>query len=111
MGRVETGVGVVPAGGGTKEMVLRAIDAAEGAPASRMAGSIEYFDALRRNFELIGMAKVSTSAADARLLGYLSRSDRITVHRDRLVTDAKQAVLTLANAGYAPPAPREVPAA
>ena len=50
------------------------------------------------------MAKVSTSAADARLLGYLSASDRITAHRDRLVHDAKQAAITLAGAGYAPPA-------
>ena len=49
------------------------------------------------------MAKVSTSAADARLLGYLSASDRITAHRDRLLHDARQAALTLAGAGYAPP--------
>ncbi|MGC2404571.1 MAG: 3-hydroxyacyl-CoA dehydrogenase NAD-binding domain-containing protein [Acidobacteriaceae bacterium] len=111
MGLVETGVGVVPAGGGTKEMVLRAVDAAEGVLASRVAGSTEYFDALKRNFELIAMAKVSTSAADARLFGYLSPSDRITVHRDRLLADAKQAALALANAGYSPPIHRDVPAA
>ena len=85
MGLVETGVGVVPGGGGTKEMVLRAVDSAAAIlsaagrdAAARLAGSTEYFDALKRNFELIGMAKVSTSAADARLLGYLSPSDRIT---------------------------------
>ncbi len=118
MGLVETGVGVVPGGGGTKEMVLRAVDSATAIlsatgrdATARLAGSTEYFDALRRNFELIGMAKVSTSAADARLLGYLSPSDRITAHRDRLVHDARQAAMTLAGAGYAPPAPREVPAA
>ena len=117
MGLVETGVGVVPAGGGTKEMVLRAVDSAVGVlsatgrdatPPRRLD---RIFDALKRNFEVIAMAKVSTSAADARLLGYLSASDHITAHRDRLVNDAKQAALTLAGAGYAPPAPREIPAA
>src|SRR6202035_2139005 len=73
MGLVETGVGVVPAGGGTKEMILRAVDSAVSVlsatgrdAVARLAGSTEYFDALKRNFELIGMAKVSTSAADAR---------------------------------------------
>lgn len=118
MGLVETGVGVVPGGGGTKEMVLHAIDSAisvlsaSGRDATaRLAGSTEYFDALKRNFELIALAKVSTSAADARLLGYLSPSDRITMHRDRIVHDARQAAITLADAGYAPTAPREVPAA
>jgi 3-hydroxyacyl-CoA dehydrogenase len=118
MGLVETGVGVVPGGGGTKEMVLRAVDSAaailsaSGRDAvARLAGSTEYFDALKRNFELIGLAKVSTSAAEARLLGYLSASDRITAHRDRLVHDARQAAITLAGAGYAAPTPREVPAA
>ena len=118
MGLVETGVGVVPAGGGTKEMVLRAVDSAVGVlsaagrdASARLAGSTEYFDALKRNFEVIAMAKVSTSAADARLLGYLSPSDRITAHRDRVLHDARQAATTLAGAGYSRPAPREVPAA
>ncbi len=95
MGLVETGVGVVPAGGGTKEMVLRS----------------DNFEALKRNFETIGMAKVSTSAAEARGLGLLSPSDHITFHRDRLLADAKQVAQTLAEAAYAPPSPREVPAA
>ncbi len=118
MGLVETGVGVVPGGGGTKEMVLRAVDSAAAIlsaagrdAAARLAGSTEYFDALKRNFELIGLAKVSTSAADARLLGYLSPSDRITAHRDRVLHDARQAAMTLAGAGYSAPAPRELPAA
>ena len=118
MGLVEAGVGVVPAGGGTKEMVLRAVDSAVGVlsaagkdSTARLSGSAEYFDALKRNFEVIAMAKVSTSAADARLLGYLSTSDRITAHRERLVNDAKQAAITLAGAGYSVPIHREVPAA
>ena len=118
MGLVETGVGVVPGGGGTKEMVLRAVDSAVGVlsasgrdATTRLAGSTEYFDALKRNFELVALAKVSTSAADARLLGYLSASDRITAHRDRVVHDAQQAAITLAGAGYSAPTPREIPAA
>jgi 3-hydroxyacyl-CoA dehydrogenase len=118
MGLVETGVGVVPAGGGTKEMALRAVDSAVGVlsaagkdATARLAGSTEYFDSLKRNFELIAMAKVSTSAADARLLGYLSPSDHITAHRDRVVHNAKQSVITLAGAGYSAPIAREVPAA
>ena len=118
MGLVETGVGVVPGGGGTKEMVLRAVDSAVGVlsasgrdATTRLAGSTEYFDALKRNFELIALAKVSTSAADARLLGYLSASDRITAHRDRVVHDAQQVAITLAGAGYSAPIPREIPAA
>jgi 3-hydroxyacyl-CoA dehydrogenase len=110
MGLVETGVGVVPGGGGTKEMVLRAVDSAA-AVTKHVAGSTEYFDALKRNFELIGLAKVSTSAAEARLLGCLRPSDRVTAQRDRLVCDARQAAVTLAGAGYAPPSPREIPAA
>jgi 3-hydroxyacyl-CoA dehydrogenase len=117
MGLVETGVGVVPAGGGTKEMALRAVDSAVGVlsaagkdATARLAGSTEYFDALKRNFEVIAMAKVSTSAADARLLGYLNPSDRITAHRERVVHDAKQAAITLAGAGYSAPIAREVPA-
>lgn len=110
MGLVETGVGVVPGGGGAKEMVLRAVDSAA-AVTTQVAGSTEYFDALKRNFELIGLAKVSTSAAEARLLGYLRPSDRVTARRDRLVHDARQAAVTLAGAGYAPPSPREIPAA
>ncbi len=118
LGLVETGVGVVPGGGGTREMVLRAVDSAVSVLSSagrdanaRLANSTEYFDALKRNFELIAMAKVSTSAADARLLGYLNPSDRVTAHRDRVVHDARQAAITLAGAGYAPPVPRTVPAA
>jgi 3-hydroxyacyl-CoA dehydrogenase len=118
MGLVETGVGVVPAGGGTKEMALRAVDSAVGVlsaagrdASQRLAGSTEYFDALKRNFELIGLAKVSTSAADARLLGYLNSSDRTTAHRDRVLHDARQAALTLADVGYSAPAPHEIPAA
>ena len=94
MGLVESGVGLLPAGGGCKEMTLRALDAA--AP-----------DALRRTFENIAMAKASTSAFEARRLGFLPDGDRITMNRERLLNDAKELALGIASAGYAPPAPRE----
>ena len=95
---VETGVGLLPAGGGCKEMTLRACDAA--AP-----------DALRRAFETVAMAKASTSAFEARRLGFLSDGDRITMNRERLLNDAKESALGIASAGYAPPAPRaDIPA-
>lgn len=87
MGLVEVGVGLIPAGGGTKEMLLRA-------PSAQAA------------FELIGFGKVSTSGPDARRLGYLRDADGITMNRERLITDAKAMALTLARAGYQPPVRR-----
>ncbi len=118
MGLVEAGVGLIPAGGGSKEMALRAADAAAGIlspsgreAALRVAGSIEYFDALKRSFEQIALAKVSSSAAEARAFGYLRASDSITVHRERLLLDAKRRAAALAASGYFPPAPRRIPAA
>jgi 3-hydroxyacyl-CoA dehydrogenase len=104
MGLVETGVGLLPAGGGCKEMTLLA---AEG----RRAESVELMESLRRNFETIAMAKVSTSAADARQLALLSAADGMTMNRGRLLSDAKSKARALADAGYAPPAPRsDIPA-
>jgi 3-hydroxyacyl-CoA dehydrogenase len=76
MGLVEAGVGLVPAGGGCKEMLLRLRDP-------------------RRVFELIGMAKVSTSAQDAQNLGLLHKADRITMNPERLLCDAKTLALSL----------------
>ena len=118
VGLVETGVGLIPAGGGTKEMLLRAIDAAIALapadprdPPSRFAQSAELATALRRSFETIALAKVSTSAADARSLGLLAPSDRITLNRERLLLDAKAQATTLAAAGYTAPQPRtQIPA-
>jgi 3-hydroxyacyl-CoA dehydrogenase len=117
IGLVEAGVGLIPAGGGTKEMLLRAVDSAaalagpeprEQSPgtASRFAQSVEMATALRRAFETIALAKVSTSAADARSLGLVSAADRITMNRERLLLDAKAQAATLAGAGYTPPQPR-----
>jgi 3-hydroxyacyl-CoA dehydrogenase len=118
IGLVEAGVGLIPAGGGTKEMLLRAIDAAAALapadprdPLSRFAQSAELATALRRTFETIALAKVSTSAAEARSLGLMSSTDRITMNRERLLLDAKAQTALLAGTGYAAPQPRkQIPA-
>ena len=113
IGLVEAGVGLIPAGGGTKEMLLRAVDSAAALappdprdPPSRFAQSAEMGTALRRVFENIAMAKVSTSAAEARALGLLAPADRITLNRERLLLDAKAQAAMLAAAGYSAPQPR-----
>ena len=115
IGLVEAGVGLIPGGGGTKEMLLRAVDAAA-APGARRdpkgpavavcADRRRCWPALRRTLETIAMAKVSTSAAEARALGLLAASDRITLNRERLLLDAKAQAAALAEAGYAAPRPR-----
>jgi 3-hydroxyacyl-CoA dehydrogenase len=111
MGLVETGVGLLPAGGGCKEMTLRAIQAAAAVQDGGRGESVEIVDAMRRTFESIAMAKVSTSAAEARHLGHLDSADGLTMNRDRLLTDAKEVAGDLAKAGYAPPLPRtDIPA-
>jgi 3-hydroxyacyl-CoA dehydrogenase len=118
IGLVESGVGLIPGGGGTKEMLLRAVDSAAALappdprdPPSRFAQSAELVAALKRSLEAIAMAKVSTSAAEARTLGLLSTSDRITLNRERLLLDAKSLAADLAAAGYTAPVPRtQIPA-
>jgi 3-hydroxyacyl-CoA dehydrogenase len=111
MGLVETGVGLLPAGGGCKEMALHAVETAAAFRESGRGESVELMDALRRNFETIAMAKVSTSAVDARRLGFVSQGDRITMNRERLLLDAKHLARAIADAGYAPPVPRtDIPA-
>jgi 3-hydroxyacyl-CoA dehydrogenase len=97
IGLVEAGVGVIPAGAGTKEMTLRA---AEATPAGA-----DLLPAIQRAFEAIGFAKVSTSAAHARQLGYLRPADAITMNRDRLLADAKAHALQRVAEGYQPPVP------
>ena len=94
-------------------MLLRAVDSAAALappdprdPPSRFAQSAEMGTALRRVFENIAMAKVSTSAAEARALGLLAPADRITLNRERLLLDAKAQAATLAGAGYSAPQPR-----
>jgi 3-hydroxyacyl-CoA dehydrogenase len=103
MGLVEVGVGVVPAGGGTKEMALRALD--------RCAGvEVDAFPFLRRAFETIAMAKVSTSGAEALKL-YLSPADSLSPNPDRLLHEAAELARGLARAGHRALRPRtDVPA-
>jgi 3-hydroxyacyl-CoA dehydrogenase len=113
IGLVEAGVGLIPAGGGTKEMLLRAVDAATELappdprePLSKFAQSAEMGTALKWALETMAMAKVSTSAAEARTLGLFDQADRITMNRERLLLDAKAEALALAEGGYAAPQPR-----
>ncbi|HEX6939723.1 MAG TPA: 3-hydroxyacyl-CoA dehydrogenase/enoyl-CoA hydratase family protein [Longimicrobiales bacterium] len=103
MGLVEAGVGLIPAGGGTKELLFRFTEelaSYEGA---------DPFGAVRRAFQTIALARTSTSALEARKLGYLRDRDRVTMNRDRLIADAKARVLDLAP-DYAPPPPRVITA-
>ncbi len=114
-GLVEVGVGLLPGGGGCKEMLLRAVD---GAAASHgkssgdgLAGSVEMMEAMKKAFEAIATAKVATSAHEARGLGFLCDSDRITMNRERVLSDAKARALELARAAYEPPLARtDIPA-
>ena len=103
MGLVEVGVGLIPAGGGTTEVVFRFT--------SELASyeEADLFEAVKRAFQLIAMAKTSTSALDARKLGFLRDRDRITMNRDRLLADAVARVAELAP-DYVPAPPRVVTA-
>ncbi len=114
-GLVEVGVGLLPGGGGCKEMLLRAVDRAAASrgrvSGETLAGSVEMMEAMKKAFETIATAKVATSAHEARGLGFLADSDRITMNRERVLSDAKARALELTHAGYEPPAPRtDIPA-
>jgi 3-hydroxyacyl-CoA dehydrogenase len=98
IGLVEVGVGLIPAGGGTKEMLARAVE--------DLPGNVDLLPAVQRVFETIGFAKVSTSAHDARTIGYLRDLDAATMNRDRLSADAKRHALDRVRDGYQPPSPR-----
>jgi 3-hydroxyacyl-CoA dehydrogenase len=118
IGLVEAGVGLIPAGGGTKEMLLKAVDQAMAEaqpdprdPPSKFAQGAELANAVKQVFETIALAKVSTSAAEARGMGMLGTADRTTMNRERQLMDAKAQAATLAEAGYVAPQPRtQVPA-
>ena len=99
IGLVEAGVGLIPAGGGTKEMVARAAE-------SMPPGSTDFLPPIQRAFEAIGFAKVSASAPDAQRIGYLRSVDAMTMNRERLIADAKAKALQRVAEGYQPPAPR-----
>jgi 3-hydroxyacyl-CoA dehydrogenase len=101
MGLVEVGVGVIPAGGGTTELLFRF--ASDLAPYP----DADAFDPVKRAFQVIAMATTSTSALEARKLGFLRDVDRITMNRDRLIADAAARVIDL-SADYVPPLPRSI---
>jgi len=98
MGLVEVGVGLIPAAGGTKELLARAVE--------ELPPRAELLPHVQRVFETIGLAKVSTSAHDARGIGYLRDVDGVSMNRDRLMWDAKQHALDLVRDGYQPPVRR-----
>ena len=102
IGLVELGAGVIPAGGGTKEMVRRLVN-----PAMR-TGATDALPFLMRVLEQVGQAKVATSAEEARQFGILGSGDRIVMNRGHLLTEAKREVLAMAAAGYRPPAPEPI---
>jgi 3-hydroxyacyl-CoA dehydrogenase len=99
MGLVEAGVGLIPGGGGTKEMMIRANERAEGEE------NLDLFHALKPVFETIAMAKVSTSGEEARELGYLRRADLVAMNQDRLIADAKETALGLVRSEWRQTAP------
>jgi 3-hydroxyacyl-CoA dehydrogenase len=98
IGLVEVGVGLIPAGGGTKEMLARAVEG--------LSQKADLLAPTQRVFETLGFGKVSTSAADARAIGYLRNVDSTTMNRDRLLHDAKHRALDRVREGYQPPTPR-----
>lgn len=101
IGLVEVGVGIIPAGGGTKEMLVRALDSIP-----KGTDDVDPFPFIKRAFETIALAKVATSAEEARTLGFLGDDDSVSMNRDRLIADAKREVLALASTGYTKPQQR-----
>ncbi len=102
MGLVETGVGLIPAGGGTKEMLARAM-------ARRPSPTADPLPFVQQAFETVALAKVSASGPDAVRLGYLSTADTFSMNRERLIADAKGVALQRAAEGYRPPVPQPIP--
>jgi 3-hydroxyacyl-CoA dehydrogenase len=94
-GQVEAGVGVIPAGGGCKELLARRL--------ADLPDDADPFLWVKHIFMTIAMGKVSMSAEEARQMGFLNPSDQVTLNRDYLIEDAKQTALGLARAGYTPP--------
>lgn len=101
IGLVEVGVGIIPGGGGTKEMLVRMLDLIP-----KGTDDADPFPFVKRAFETIALAKVATSAEEARTLGFLSTDDSVSMNPDRLIADAKKEVLALAATGYVAPQQR-----
>src|SRR5258705_4567947 len=98
---IAVGVGIIPAGGGTKEMLVRALDSIP-----KGVDDADPFPFVKRAFETIALAKVATSAEEARSMGFLSVDDTISMNVDRLIADAKKEGLALAASGYVAPKQR-----
>jgi len=98
IGQVEVGVGLIPAAGGCKELIRRLIS-----PHMKTQNA-DPSSHLQRVFELVALAKVSTSAAEARQMGFLGPRDRVVMNSDHLLAEAKAEVLRMAEEGYGPPA-------
>lgn len=105
IGLVEAGVGLIPAGGGTKEMLVRSL-----ARAPKVA-DVDLMPFVREVLETIGTAKVATSAAEAKAFGFLRPTDGISMNEKFLVYDAKATALAMAQEGYHSPEKRKVMAA
>ncbi|MGE5138752.1 MAG: 3-hydroxyacyl-CoA dehydrogenase/enoyl-CoA hydratase family protein [Rudaea sp.] len=97
VGLVEVGMGLIPAGGGCKELLRRVVSPPMQTP------NADPFPFLQRVFETIGTAKVATSAEEARQMGFIGPADRVVMNRDQLIAEAKRTVLQLAAEGYRPP--------
>lgn len=111
MGLVEVGVGLLPGAGGCKEMALRAVEASHSIRPDGRGESVELIEAMKKTFETIALAKVSTSAVEAVRLGYMRDSDGITMNRERVFSDAKARALELVKLGYKAPVMRtDIPA-
>jgi 3-hydroxyacyl-CoA dehydrogenase len=102
IGCVEVGVGLIPAGGGCMELAARAAARAPDDP------QFDLLQLVRVPFELVARARVSTSAEEARDLGFLRGQDGVSMSRDTVLADARETVLGLSRAGYRPPAPRRI---
>ncbi len=110
MGLVEVGVGLVPAGGGCKELALRAYEQMSPKSMVTVGGTNTVQPLINRAFENIAMAKVATSGYEAIKFGYMRASDRVSTNRDRIIGDAKRLVLEMVEAGFVPPRPVKVKA-
>jgi 3-hydroxyacyl-CoA dehydrogenase len=102
LGCVEVGVGLIPAGGGCMEFAARASARASDDP------QFDMLSLMRGPFLALATARVSTSAEDARDIGYLRQADSVSMARETLIADAKALALGMARAGYRPPPPRRI---
>jgi 3-hydroxyacyl-CoA dehydrogenase len=105
IGLVEVGVGVIPAGGGCKELMVRVT---EGLPDGVIEAGLNLQQVYAKAFENIAMAKVATSAVDGMELGYIRKTENVSLSRDQQLWDAKQVVLGLSKF-YKKPRPALIP--